>query len=182
MPVAAGLGWATLLGACLLALSAWVSPAQAIEIFQPLTEASLAFSPTSISTGQFVNICAVNYNAAPASVSFVFKDVDNPGNNFNSPAVIAPGARSCGPVLSMANPNAINIPVSIVLHSPNDCSQATEYPGKCRVLGSVEIFGDIEGMFVNRIHLEPGCCPGRPAARRSRLPRDNGAPRHGACA
>lgn len=48
----------------------------------------------------------------------------------------------------------------VVLESPNDCSQATDYPGKCGVLASVESYGFAEGgMYVNRIHLEPGLVP-----------------------
>jgi hypothetical protein len=50
-----------------------------------------------------------------------------------------------------------------VLQSPNECSQAIDYPGKCRVLGSLEISGDVEGTLTNRIHLEPVLLTGSPA-------------------
>jgi hypothetical protein len=148
--------------ALLLALSICAAPAHAIELFQPPTNASLAFSPTSVSTNQFTNICAVNYNKAAATVEFVFKDQTDPAQNFNSVAVIAPGTRDCAPVLATGGPVAHDLLVSIVLQSPTECSQGTDYPGKCRVLGSLEISGDVEGQFVNRIHLEPVLLPGSP--------------------
>ena len=42
---------------------------------------------------------------------------------------------------------------------------ATEYPGRCRLLASLEIAGDVtgefqfSGKFTNRIHLEPVLLP-----------------------
>ena len=159
-------GTAAMFGACLLALSAWLSPAQAIEISQPPTNASLAFSPTSVSAGQSTDLCAVNWNTAPVTVAFVLKDPSNSLGGINSPATIPPGGQSCGPVLSLG-PGHSPVPIlaSIVLQSPNECSQAIDYPGKCRVLGSFEISGDVEGTLTNRIHLEPVLLlgsPGRP--------------------
>src|SRR5947207_10726971 len=88
---------AAISSALLLALSIYAAPAHAIELFQPPTNASLAFSPTSVSTNQFTNICAINYNKAAATVEFVFKDQTDPAQNFNSVAVIAPGTRDCAP-------------------------------------------------------------------------------------
>ena len=146
----------------LLAFLLCAAPVHAIELFQPPTNASLAFSPTSVSTNQFTNICAINYNKAAATVEFVFKDLTEPAQNFNFVGVIAPGARECAPVFSTGGPVAHDLLVSIVLQSPTECSQATDYPGKCRVLGSLEISGDVEGQFVNRIHLEPVLLPGSP--------------------
>src|SRR5437588_12812757 len=112
---AAKAGAAAILVIGLLAVAPFMRPAEAIELFQPPTDASLAFSPTSVSTNQFVNICAVNYNKAAARVEFVLKDVNDPGNNFNATATIAPGTRACSPELSTSNPNAIDLLVSIVL-------------------------------------------------------------------
>ena len=68
----------------------------------------------------------------------------------------------CAPVFATGGPVAHDLLVSIVLQSPTECSQGTDYPGKCRVLGSLEISGDVEGQFVNRIHLEPVLLPGSP--------------------
>src|SRR5438067_506908 len=75
---------AVMASACLLASPLCVSPARAIELFQPPTNASLAFSPTSISTNQFENLCAVNYNAAPVTVEFVLKDLSTGFGSFNA--------------------------------------------------------------------------------------------------
>ena len=160
-------GWmsgpAMLLVGGLLALSSGLSPARAIEISQPATNASLAFSPTSVSAGQSINLCAVNLNTAPVTVAFVLKDPSNTFGGFNSPATIPPGGLSCSPGLSLG-PGHSPVPIlaSIVLQSPNECSQAIDYPGKCRVLGSLEISGDVEGTLTNRIHLEPVLLPGSP--------------------
>jgi len=41
----------------------------------------------------------------------------------------------------------------IVLVSPDRCSQATEYPGNCGVLGSLEIIE--KDKFSVRAHIEP---------------------------
>ena len=94
-------GTAAMLGACLLALSTGLSPAQAIELFQPPTNASLVFSPTSVSAGQFTNLCAVNLNTVSVTVAFVLKDPSNTFGGFNSPATIPPGGLSCGPFASL---------------------------------------------------------------------------------
>src|SRR5438309_1277002 len=84
-------GTAAMFGACLLALSAGLSPAQAIEISQPPTNASLAFSPTSVSAGQSTNLCAVNLNTVSVTVSFVLKDPSDTFGGINSPTMIPPG-------------------------------------------------------------------------------------------
>jgi len=147
----------------LLALSICAAPAQAIELFQPPTNASLVFSPTSVSAGQFTNLCAVNLNTVSVTVAFVLKDPSNTFGGFNSPATIPPGGLSCGPFASLGlDHSPVPILASIVLQSPNECSQAIDYPGKCRVLGSLEISGDVEGTLTNRIHLEPVLLPGSP--------------------
>ena len=141
-------GWmsgpAMLLVGGLLALSSGLSPARAIEISQPATNASLAFSPTSVSAGQSTDLCAVNLHTAPVTVAFVLKDPSNSFGDINSPATIPPAGLSCSPGLSLG-PGHSPVPIlaSIVLQSPNECSQAIDYPGKCRVLGSFEISGDV---------------------------------------
>jgi hypothetical protein len=116
-----------------------------------------------VSAGQSINLCAVNLNTAPVTVAFVLKDPSNTFFGFNSPATIPPGGLSCSPSLSVAFEHSpVPILVSIVLQSPNECSQAIDYPGKCRVLGSLEISGDVEGTLTNRIHLEPVLLTGSP--------------------
>jgi hypothetical protein len=148
----------------LLALSLYAAPAHAIELFQPPTNATLAFSPTDVSAGQSTNLCAVNLNTVSVTVAFVLKDPSNTFGGLNSPATIPPGGLSCGPVSSLAfGHSPVPILASIVLQSPNECSQAIDYPGKCRVLGSLEISGDVEGTLTNRIHLEPVLLTGSPA-------------------
>jgi hypothetical protein len=57
----------------LLALSLYAAPAHAIELFQPPTNATLAFSPA----GQSTNLCAVNLNTVSVTVAFVLKDPSN---------------------------------------------------------------------------------------------------------
>src|SRR5436305_376141 len=57
--------------------SPYIRPANAIAIGQTGENATLALSPTTVSTNQFIRICAVNYNSAPVNVDFVLTDVTN---------------------------------------------------------------------------------------------------------
>ena len=134
------------------------------EVAPAAVNAILQFSPTSVSAGQSSSICAVNFSRSNVTVAFILADPSNSFVGFNSPATIAPGQSSCGPELSLGPGHSL-VPIlaSIELKSPKECSGATEYPGKCRVLGSLEISGDVEGTLVDRIHLEPTLLPALPA-------------------
>ena len=153
---------------CLSAPSASLPGARAADFNQPAINATLAFTPTNLGDGQYTNICALNMNKAPVTVNFVLQ---TPGlGTAPLQATIQPGQLACRPQFSVfRNANAqlsdLQLRASIELLSPDDCSQASEYPGKCRLIASLEIAGDVtgefqfSGTFTNRIHLEPVLLP-----------------------
>jgi hypothetical protein len=124
---------ATMAAACLLGLSASLPPARAADFNQPAINATLAFSPTNLGDGQYTNLCALNMNKAPVTVNFV---IQTPGlGTAPLQTTIQPGQLACGPQFSVfRNANAqlsdLQLRASIELLSPDDCSQASEYPGK----------------------------------------------------
>lgn len=158
--------------ACVLGLPASLPEARAADFFQQAINATLAFSPTNLGDGQYTNFCVVNMNRVPVTVNFVLQ---TPGLGIDpQQRTIQPHHPGdppvCGPQFSVSrNANAqlsdLQLLATIELLSPNDCSQATEYPGKCRLLGSLEIAGDVtgefqfSGTFTNRVHLEPVLLP-----------------------
>jgi hypothetical protein len=162
-------GAAAVLAVGLFASWPYTNEARAIDSAPNASNATLAFSPTTVSPQQFLRVCAVNYNTMPVNLLFVLTDATNepfqPGTLFfdGEGGPIAPGNRSCSPTFGAGN-LPFDVLAKIVLESPTDCSQATDYPGKCRVLASVEISGIAEGgMYEHRIHLEPSLLTAIPA-------------------
>ena len=165
---------ATMTAACVLGLSAGAPQAQAADFNQPAINATLAFSPTNLGDGQYTNLCAINKNKVAVTVNFV---IQTPGlGTAPLQTTIQPGQLACGTQFSvLRNANAqlsdLQLQASIELLSPDDCSQATEYPGKCRLIASLEIAGDVtgefqfSGTFTDRIHLEPVLLPFVPGRR-----------------
>ena len=163
---------AVMAAACLLGLPAGLPQAHAADFTQQAINATLAFSPTNLGDGQYTNFCVVNMNTVPVTVKFVLQtgglgidpqQVTIPPHKAGDPPV-------CGPQFSVArNANAqlsdLQLLATVELLAPNDCSQATEYSGKCRLLASLEIAGDVtgefqfSGTFSNRVHLEPVLLP-----------------------
>ena len=144
----------------LLAVPPCVRPAQAIDVSGGATDASLAFSLTFLGAGQTASLCAANLNTTTVTVEFVFKVTDFAFGNQTEVTQIPAGGTACLDESTLAEVS-FHILASIVLRSPTECSQATDYPGKCRVLGSLEIS---DGSFIatNRIHMEPVLLPGLP--------------------
>lgn len=165
---------ATIAAACVLGLSASLPHAEAADFNQPAINATLAFSPTNLGDGQYTNLCAINNNKVAVTVNFV---IQTPGlGTAPLQTTIQPGQLACGPQFSVfRNANAqlsdLQLRASIELLSPDDCSQANEYPGKCRLIASLEIAGDVtgefqfSGTFTDRIHLEPVLLPFVPGRR-----------------
>ena len=163
---------AAISAACVLGLSASLPQAQAADFSQQAINATLAFSPTNLGDGQYTNLCAINMNKVPVTVNFVLQT----GGLGVAPlqATIPPHKQGdppvCGPQFSVfRNANAqlsdLQLIATIELLAPDDCSKATEYPGKCRLIASLEIAGDVtgefqfSGTFTDRIHLEPTLLP-----------------------
>lgn len=151
LPAAAKAG-ATALALCLLALPNG-QPAEAQDI-APVSSsnAALVFSPVIFSTSQSdsAELCAWNRSSASVQVTFVFENTSTatlvqPTHSLT----IAPRHAECDFISGV---NA-SVGASIVLNSPTQCSQASEYPGKCGVIGTLELFegGDPR----QRVHLEP---------------------------
>ena len=165
---------AAIAAACVWGLSAGSPRAQAADFNQPAINAMLAFTPTNLGDGQYTNLCAINNNKAPVTVNFVLQ---TPGlGTAPLQTTIQPGQLACGPQFSVArNANAqlsdLQLRATIELLAPDDCSTATEYPGKCRLIASLEIAGDVtgdfqfSGTFTDRIHLEPVLLPFVPGRR-----------------
>jgi hypothetical protein len=147
-----GLGTAALLGACLLASLSSGAKAEDGKTLQDPANATLAFSPTSVGPGQFMQFCALNLNTVAVTAQFVLQAVDVNANT----AILQPGQVVCGPLFEEGGGGAptVQILASIVLQSPDECSYATEYPGRCRLLASLEVAG-----ATSRIHLEPVLLP-----------------------
>src|SRR5690348_12984363 len=122
--------------------------------------ATLAFSEAVILPNQFARMCARNYGDAPVKVNFTFSVADINGQtsaDSENPVMIGANDRTCLDLVPPFTDTNISreLRANIVLVSPNRCSQATEYPGKCRLVGSLEIMqADLTATSPIR-HLEP---------------------------
>ena len=151
----------------LFAWSPYTNEARAITDSAPnASNAMLAFSRFSVSfdlAGESAQLCADNYSEALVKALLVF---DDGSNQQIEPVTIGPNNYECA-IYQRAGINSLR--AFIILQSPTQCSQAAEYPGKCRVLGSVEIFAG-DNLSAHK-HLEPVLLTAIPA-----LPRINPVP------
>jgi hypothetical protein len=153
-------GAAAILAAALFASSPYTNEARAADLSATVSDAALVFSDLQIVQNQTVQICAHNYSKTNVDVIFVFdtqlellqSPVNTIGTSFgNNSACTDIGSGETSGIWSAA----------IVLKSPVTCSQSTEYPGKCRVVGSLEVRGGISPDSPVR-HLEPTLLPALP--------------------
>ena len=100
------------------------------------------------------------------------------GGHYTQTTQLPPRGEVCVPRGGYANLSDFFI-ASVVLHAPIECSQATDYPGTCKVIASYEIAEQdpsTDAIFpgkTNRIHLDPVLVPGLPGPPRinpGRLP------------
>jgi len=163
-------------GLALLFFASAPRPAQAIDLSPGGTDASLVFNPSLMN--QVGNLCAFNLNTSTTvTMELVFDDVTF-GGHYTQTTQLPPRGEVCVPRGGYANLSDFFI-ASVVLHAPIECSQATDYPGKCKVIASYEIAEQdpsTDAIFpgkTNRIHLDPVLVPGLPGPPRinpGRLP------------
>jgi hypothetical protein len=170
--VVAVTGIMAIMAAVLLASAPYTRPAQAIDANLGGTNASLVFNPTYLGLNQFGVMCAFNLNQTTSvTVEFVFDSVTF-GDHLTQSAQLSPRNEACYNHGGVANLED-SIIASIVLKAPIECSQAADYPGKCRVIGSIEVADPQPGIsppypgWTNRIHLDPVLVPGLPGNSRS---------------
>ena len=165
-------------GLALLFFASAPRSAQAIDLSPGGTDASLVFNPSFLGLNQVGNLCAFNLNTlTTVTVELVFDDVTF-GGHYTQTTQLPPRGEVCVPRGGYANLSDFFI-ASVVLHAPIECSQATDYPGKCKVIASYEIAEQdpsTDAIFpgkTNRIHLDPVLVPGLPGPPRinpGRLP------------
>ena len=169
---AARAGAAATLAAGLFASSPYTNEARAIDISSTpnAVNASLVFSPVFIRAGAgAVLTCARNYSTNDIGVTFVVQRVDQNDTIVHVAARTLPASsHSCDqPAATELNGINADYTAQIIFTSPAQCSQATEYPGTCRVSASWEIFDDgDETRPPSRVHTEPVLLPGIPGSPR----------------
>jgi hypothetical protein len=150
----------------LLVLPPNVRPAQAIDLSPTGTNARLVFSPTTLfSPPTQLSICALNLSNVTVEVNTVMRSLQGDFPDQVLGGAVAPGKSFCNLLTSIY----LNIPdptapmyAWIELRSPAVCSHATEYPGKCMVLGSFEATTLGDNVITSQIHVEPVLVPGSP--------------------
>jgi hypothetical protein len=141
--------------------------ARAADLFPKGSNATLVFTPTSVVYGQSAQLCAFNGGEQPAEVTFLVRFPSTPFSSgsqpITKPARIFPGNADCLYLPGESDLGRFFV-ASIVLDSPVQCRQATDYPGKCGMIGSLEIAGFTYSFTydpaANRIHMDPVLRPG----------------------
>src|ERR1051326_6445895 len=119
-------------GLALLFFASAPRSAQAIDLSPGGTDTSLVFNPSFLGLNQVGNLCAFNLTTTTTvTVELVFDDVTF-GGHYTQTTQLPPRGEVCGPRGGYANLSDFFI-ASVVLHAPIECSQATDYPGKCKV-------------------------------------------------
>jgi hypothetical protein len=154
--------------------SPYTNEARAIDIGPTITNAALVFSLTQIFQGDpnITNVtqmalCARNLSDTAVVLRFIIEDrsVPSPSDidqEFTLQPRTDPNRAASNGCVRFTSPPPLNgldssglrpVGAMIVLVSPDRCSQATEYPGNCGVLGSLEILE--KDQFSVRAHIEP---------------------------
>ena len=169
--VVAATGIAAILAVGLFAASPYTRQAQAIDANLGGTNASLVFNPTFMGLNQIGYLCAFNLNQTKTvTVELVFDSVTF-GDHQAQTVQLAPRSEACAGRDGVSNLSDFIIG-SVVLKAPVECSQATDYPGKCKVTGSLEVADYDPSTDVsfpgktNRIHLDPVLLLGSPGNQR----------------
>jgi len=158
----------------LFASSPYTNEARAIDISPTVTNAALVFSLTQIFEGDTgltnvkqMSLCARNLSNTPVTLRFIIEDRSNvpSPSDIDQEFTLQPrtdpnrgASNGClqffaPPPFNGLDPGLRPVGAMIVLVSPDRCSQATEYPGNCGVLGSLEIIE--KDKFSVRAHIEP---------------------------
>src|ERR1051326_4762658 len=142
---AARFGAAAILALALFASSPYTNEAHAIDSSGTpnAVNSSLVFSPVFIRAGAgAVLTCARNYSTNDIGVTFVVQRVDQNDTIVHVAARTLPASSHACDQPAATELNGINADYTsqIIFTSPAQCSQATEYPGKCRVSASWEAF------------------------------------------
>jgi hypothetical protein len=139
--------------------------ARAADLFPVGSKATLVFSPTYITAGQQGQLCVTNAGKASLDVTLVLKFLPLKYPTSTQPVIqprgIEPDRVEC--IFFDADFDGLLglfAVASLVLNSPAQCSQATEYPGRCGAVGSLEVFkvNNVEGgpmALTDHIHIEP---------------------------
>jgi hypothetical protein len=155
-------GAAAVLALGLFASSPYTNDARAIDLSPTISNAALVFSIAILENDQAGQLCAHNYNTVNVDIIFVhgisngFSESDTP----EGPVTIEPNRSSCTNIST--DQLAVSARPAIVFKSPIECSQATEYPGKCRVVASFEILESPGNASSPIRHLEPVLLPAIP--------------------
>jgi hypothetical protein len=162
-------------GAAILALGLFVSSpytnkARAIDINSTpnLVNASLVFSPTSFYPSPiFANLCAWNLSNQTVEAIFLVKDIFGGAPLQQTTPTIGANSSYCAPQFG---PDGNFVGAQIIFTSPPQCSQATQYPGNCRVVASLEVYtqqsNEAPFSFSSIRHIEPVLLPGLPGSPR----------------
>lgn len=167
----AGAAAAALMALGLLFFACGPRPAQAIDVNLSGTDASLVFNPTYLGLDQIGYLCAFNLNqTTTVTVELVFDSVTF-GDHQAQTTQLPPRSEACALHPGVHNLSDFVV-ASVGLHAPIECTQATDYPGKCRVTASLEVADQDPSTNVafpgktNRIHLDPVLVPGLPGSPR----------------
>jgi hypothetical protein len=166
---AAKAGAAVMLALGLLASSPYTNEARAIDISGTpnAVNASLVFSPVVLSTIEDNGtLCLRNYSTDTVSGVIRFETTGGtPLATEEQPFKIGPNSYSCTNATSVTGIQDTVYFTQIIFQSPQQCSQATEYPGNCRVVAAMDIFHNASPP-TNRLHLEPVLLKGLPGSPR----------------
>lgn len=162
---AAKVGAVAILAIGLFASSPYTNAARAIDVSGTpnAVNASLVFSPVTLSTIDDNGfLCLRNYSTDTVTGIIRF---ETPHATEEPPFQIAPNSYYCtNPTTTISGLDELYF-IQIILKSPQQCSQATEYPGNCRVVAAMDIFHDAFPP-TNRLHLEPVLLKGLPGSPR----------------
>ena len=155
----------------LFASSPYTHEARAITDSAPnAVNARLVFSPALIELINGQRLCVRNYSNNDVGVIFLFQTL-NGTIVHQAPVTIPANGAYCDTPSEAELTGSGQLTAQLIFTSPAQCSQATEYPGKCRMIASWEIFDQAGVEGSTRVHIEPVLLPGIPA-----IPRINPVP------
>ena len=167
-------GAALVVGGCLLVTSPYMNKAQAIDLNAGATNASLVFPPTYLSepygsdnpAHAYADVCAWNLTNETVGVIFQMQDLLTGTVVFGFPAQrqILPHGQLCYGTGGPGQSTRL-IGASIEFTAPSSCSQAVEYPGKCKVVASLQVYDSFTlapPAPMNRVQVEPVFVTGSP--------------------
>lgn len=156
--LAAKAGAVAVLSLGLFASSPYTNEARAIDVAPLIENATLVFSDTIVTTNLNAQLCAHNYSKEKVTVVFAFGVEGTTLPQLTES--IDPNSYICADFASPAEIDGLTVRGAIVLQSPAVCSQATEYPGQCRVVGSLDFYpNNLSSSSPPIRHFEPVLVP-----------------------